>query len=658
MPLRCLLFSTDEGLAPPIWQVLADLGIEGEYCGNAVEAVERVTTQLFQIVITDWDDQPEAEFLLKTSRELKAAHRPLTLAIVTDDAHLPLALRAGANSILRKPLSLEQARDTLSTARDLLRAKVESSAPAARQAAATAAAAAFAAAASAAPAVPGAPGFAPASVTNAPENAFRKGEFLQPASSDPGRQFDTGTESEAAKSAEEAAAAEVDPLTELEPMAAAVEAAPEEPPQQEEEEVTGWSAVKARLAKLSQEPAPPPPSAKPQLLSYEDTSSHPATAGPTEEANPDQSNPDQSRTEKPPVETKAEAQLFAYIAGESTEESEPEVANAPNRLVRLLVAGALAAAVVVAVVEIPGARHGAGKLYASVVHAGKSWLNPPIAAPPQAPTQHESFGQADDEYKLPVAGNIADATTDPSQIRVLPVVDPTAKPANGAAANSGQVQPPATPGDSGPANQNQTGQVQVTEQTAQNPAVTVQPAADPFTAPAGSATVPAAAVPQVQTNLPAPVESSSPRPVPPPVQSASQPRPVSVASSAIPSSLKSQIASSTPEASGTKPADAALPSIQPVDLPESAARGLLLQQVEPVYPDAAKNSHQQGSVVLQVLIAADGSVQDAKFLQGSLVFARAAIDAVRQWRFKPYLFNGRATSVQTVLSLHFLPPAS
>ena len=85
---------------------------------------------------------------------------------------------------------------------------------------------------------------------------------------------------------------------------------------------------------------------------------------------------------------------------------------------------------------------------------------------------------------------------------------------------------------------------------------------------------------------------------------------------------------------------------------------MLLQQVEPVYPDAAKNSRQQGSVVLQVLIAADGSVQDAKFLQGSLVFARAAIDAVRQWRFKPYLFNGRATSVQTVLSLHFLPPAS
>jgi protein TonB len=62
-------------------------------------------------------------------------------------------------------------------------------------------------------------------------------------------------------------------------------------------------------------------------------------------------------------------------------------------------------------------------------------------------------------------------------------------------------------------------------------------------------------------------------------------------------------------------------------------------------------------VVLQVLIGRDGSVQDAKFLQGSLVFARAAIDAVKQWRFKPYSLNGRAVSVQSLITLHFKPPA-
>ena len=45
--------------------------------------------------------------------------------------------------------------------------------------------------------------------------------------------------------------------------------------------------------------------------------------------------------------------------------------------------------------------------------------------------------------------------------------------------------------------------------------------------------------------------------------------------------------------------------------------------------------------MLQVLIGRDGSVQDAKFLQGSLLFARNAIDGVKSWKFKPYAMNGR-----------------
>jgi protein TonB len=105
------------------------------------------------------------------------------------------------------------------------------------------------------------------------------------------------------------------------------------------------------------------------------------------------------------------------------------------------------------------------------------------------------------------------------------------------------------------------------------------------------------------------------------------------------------------------PVEAAMSSIEPVKLPEPEAWGLLTQPVDPVYPDAAKASGQKGSVVLQVLIGRDGAVQDAKFLQGSLVFARAAIDAVKQWRFKPYSMNGHAVSVQSVITLNFKPPA-
>ena len=224
MALRCLLFSTHEEIVQPILQVLTDLGIEGEHCQSAVDAVERVTTQLFQIVITDWDDQPEAAFLLKTARDQKAAARPLTLAIVNEDAR-PEALRAGANSVLLKPVRSDQVRDTLTTACQLLRSKQQSPAqaatpsPGARENQTPHAMAG--AAAAVAPAM--------ASVVHAPEK-LRAGEFLQTASSAPSAQFDTESESGVQESLDSAAMAEMDSLTELEPMASAVQDAPAEQP--------------------------------------------------------------------------------------------------------------------------------------------------------------------------------------------------------------------------------------------------------------------------------------------------------------------------------------------------------------------------------------------------------------------------------------------
>jgi periplasmic protein TonB len=123
--------------------------------------------------------------------------------------------------------------------------------------------------------------------------------------------------------------------------------------------------------------------------------------------------------------------------------------------------------------------------------------------------------------------------------------------------------------------------------------------------------------------------------------------------SGIPSSLKTQVASTTPDAGGNKSPDAALPSIEPVNVPEAAERTLLTGQTAIAYPPNAKG--QQGTVVLQILIGRDGTVQDAKFLQGSLAFARAAIDGVRTWKFKPYIFNGVPVSVQTLVTLTFHP---
>ena len=339
-------------------------------------------------------------------------------------------------------------------------------------------------------------------------------------------------------------------------------------------------------------------------------------------------------------------------------DAEPAEESRPKRN-KIFLVGALAVACVV-LAAVPRTRQSLRIVYRNAVRAGGNWLNPQPVPVPQTVTQHETFGQEGDEYKLPVAANIPDATTDPSQIRVLPVIDPTAKPTKGSdAAARKRLQARTAPTDqnqsgSSENRQAQTAGVQCKEQT-----TTTGNAAGGADGSASPGAVSSAV--QAQPNPPChsgAAAQQKPRPIAQPVQISAPPHAVSAgSSSAIPSSLRSQIASMTPEASGAKPVESAMSSIEPVNLPESAAWDLLAQPVDPVYPDAAKAGGQRGSVVLQVLIGRDGTVQDAKFMQGSLVFARAAIEAVKQWRFKPYSLNGRAVSVQSSITLNFKPPA-
>ena len=637
MALLCLLFSSDQGTAEPIRRVLSDLGIEGEYCASAVEAVEKVTKQPLHIVIIDWDNQPEAALLLNAARQRKASERPLTLAIVSSDASVPQALQAGANSILRKPIQINQVRDTLTTARDLLRSKVPASPPV------TVASGSGAAA-------------APALATDPAEKTLRAGEFLQPTTA-PSAQFDT--ELNAQESLEQAVVSEVDPLKDLEPMAASVAATaePSAPPAHHSDEPRGLAwYLNARAGTLpAAEPAAA--AARTELLGYETA----ASSSPNAPASAHH-QPAPIRTDSPEHtigearEKKAEAALFAYISGESPRD--PEINSRPPWLGKAVLTSAVVLACGVAYVTVPRSlwRQSVKPLIGRVANVGHNWLNPPTVAPQQAPTSHENFGRAGDEYKLPVAENIPDATTDPSQIRVIPVIDPTAKQPNNASTNTGQAPATSSPDGSAPGDQPSTATSQAPDnQTPQPAPTTIQTTGDQPGAVAASP--PASNIPAETAhadNPPAPAVVQPTAPVQPPPQRTTQPRPISVVpTSTIPSSLRSQMATSTPEASGNKPVEAAMASIEPVVLPEAAARTLLLEGPTPAYPSTAKG--QQGTVVLQVLIGRDGTVQDAKFMQGSLAFARTAIDGVKQWKFKPYTMNNRAVSVQTLLSIGFKP---
>jgi TonB family protein len=82
----------------------------------------------------------------------------------------------------------------------------------------------------------------------------------------------------------------------------------------------------------------------------------------------------------------------------------------------------------------------------------------------------------------------------------------------------------------------------------------------------------------------------------------------------------------------------------------------LLSRIEPQYPADALAAHRSGDVVLEVLVAEDGSVASIRTLTGDPLLAAAAADAVRQWRYEPYRQHERPSQFQTDVTLKFSLP--
>ena len=79
----------------------------------------------------------------------------------------------------------------------------------------------------------------------------------------------------------------------------------------------------------------------------------------------------------------------------------------------------------------------------------------------------------------------------------------------------------------------------------------------------------------------------------------------------------------------------------------------LIHQVTPVYPEAAKSAHITGTVLLHATIGKDGTIQDLQYVSGPPQLMNSAMDAVRQWRYKPTLLNGSPVEVDTTISVVF-----
>ena len=80
---------------------------------------------------------------------------------------------------------------------------------------------------------------------------------------------------------------------------------------------------------------------------------------------------------------------------------------------------------------------------------------------------------------------------------------------------------------------------------------------------------------------------------------------------------------------------------------------LLVHKVEPTYPAEARKANLQGVIALDIVVGRDGSVVSMHALNGPDVLARAAMDALRWWKFEPYRVNGEPAVVETTVAVEF-----
>ncbi len=90
-----------------------------------------------------------------------------------------------------------------------------------------------------------------------------------------------------------------------------------------------------------------------------------------------------------------------------------------------------------------------------------------------------------------------------------------------------------------------------------------------------------------------------------------------------------------------------------VRISQGVTRGMLIQKIEPTYPTLARSARIQGQVILTAIISKTGEIQNLTLVSGHPMLVPAALEAVRQWRYRPFLLNGEPVEVETTVTLTF-----
>jgi len=113
--------------------------------------------------------------------------------------------------------------------------------------------------------------------------------------------------------------------------------------------------------------------------------------------------------------------------------------------------------------------------------------------------------------------------------------------------------------------------------------------------------------------------------------------------------LRIELPTPTPAQSDSRPASSkTAPRVS-----GAVMAGNILNKVNPVYPQAAKDAKISGTVVLSAVIGKDGTVEHLTVVSGPEDLQKSALEAVRQWTYKPYLLNGNPIEVDTTITVSY-----
>ena len=98
------------------------------------------------------------------------------------------------------------------------------------------------------------------------------------------------------------------------------------------------------------------------------------------------------------------------------------------------------------------------------------------------------------------------------------------------------------------------------------------------------------------------------------------------------------------------------PMLQTLNISQGVSQGLLIKKIAPSYPASALRMRIEGTVQLLATLSKDGDITHIKVLSGDSQLAKSASDAVKQWKYKPYLLNGEPVEIQTQVTINFRLP--